>query len=314
MFKDRIVFLNGDFVAWNQATVHMMSHSFSRGSAIFEVLSLHKTIAGPGVFRLDKHIERLFKTAELLDMELPISKEALHEAVIATVKRNGISQGFIKIIGFYPQIAFEIIPPQKKLDISVFVVDPAQDLGGLDFPTKHGTTICISKWCKLDPQSVPIEAKVAANYLNGMMARSEAKTRGFENGIMLDTQGFIAEGGTESVFLVKDDRLMTPSLGTVLDSITRKSILDAARSIGIESIEGRLPSELLFKANEIFLSGTPFKVLPVKQIEDRMIEGTPGPFTRKLSTLLDEIIAGRDERFRHWFFPVKSSRKGLASL
>ncbi|MBW2562941.1 MAG: branched-chain-amino-acid transaminase [Deltaproteobacteria bacterium] len=308
MLEDRIVFLNGDFVAWNQATVHIMSHSFGRGSAIFEVLSLHETNADPAIFRLDKHIERLFKTAKLLNMELPISKETLHEAVMATVKRNGISKGFIKIIGFYPQIAFEIIPPQKKLDISVFVVDPAQDFGGLDFPTKRGTTVCISRWRKLDPQSVPIEAKVAANYLNGMMARSEAKMRGFENGIMLDTQGFIAEGGTESIFLVKDGRLMTPSLGTVLDSITRNSLLQAAKAIGIESLEGRLPSELLFEANEIFLSGTPFKVLPVKRIEDRVIEGTPGPFTRKLSALLDEIIAGRDERFRHWFFHVKGSR------
>ncbi|MBW2249842.1 MAG: branched-chain-amino-acid transaminase [Deltaproteobacteria bacterium] len=308
MLEDRIVFLNGDFVAWNQATVHIMSHSFGRGSAIFEVLSLHETNADPAIFRLDKHIERLFKTAKLLNMELPISKETLHEAVMATVKRNDISKGFIKIIGFYPQIAFEIIPPQKKLDISVFVVDPAQDFGGLDFPTKRGTTVCISRWRKLDPQSVPIEAKVAANYLNGMMARSEAKMRGFENGIMLDTQGFIAEGGTESIFLVKDGRLMTPSLGTVLDSITRNSLLQAAKAIGIESLEGRLPSELLFEANEIFLSGTPFKVLPVKRIEDRVIEGTPGPFTRKLSALLDEIIAGRDERFRHWFFHVKGSR------
>ena len=304
MFKDRIVFLNGDFVAWDQATVHMMSHSFGRGSAIFEVLGIHETNAGPAVFRLDKHIERLFKTAKLLDMEVPISKEALHEAVITTVKRNGVSQGFIKVIGFYPQIAFEILPPQKKIDISIFVIDPAQDLGGINFPIKSGTTLCISKWSKLDPQSVPIEAKVAANYLNGMMARSEAKTRGFENGIMLDTQGFIAEGGTESIFLVKDDRLMTPSLGTVLDSITRKSILRAAKTLGIESVEGRLPADFLFKANEIFLSGTPFKVLPVKRIEDKEIEGTPGPVTRKLSTLLDDIISGRDERFRHWFFPV----------
>jgi len=304
MLEDRIVFLNGDFIDWNQATVHIMSHSFSRGSAIFEVLGLHETNAGPAVFRLDKHIDRLFKTAELLDMELPISKVELHEAVMGTVKRNGISQGFIKIIGFYPQVAFEIIPPQKMLDLSIFVIDPSQDFEGLSFPIESGTTVCISRWCKLDPQSVPIEAKVAANYLNGMMARSEAKTRGFENGIMLDTQGFIAEGGTESIFLVKDDRLLTPSLGTVLDSITRKSILHAARDIGIEPVEARLPSELLFEANEIFLSGTPFKVLPVKQIEDRAIEGTPGPLTQKLSALLDEIIAGRDKRFNHWFFPV----------
>ena len=304
MLENRIVFLNGEFVEWNQATVHIMSHSFSRGSAIFEVLGLHQTIDGPAVFRLDKHIDRLFKTADLLDMELPISKDEVHQAVLTTIKRNGINQGFIKIIGFYPQVAFEILPPQKMLDLSVFVIDPAEDFENLSFPLESGTTLCISRWCKLDPQSVPIEAKVAANYLNGIMARSEAKTRGFENGIMLDTQGFIAEGGTESIFLVKDNKLMTPALGTVLDSITRKSILRAAKTLNIESAEGRLPPNFLFEASEIFLSGTPFKVLPVKRIEDKEIQGAPGPFTQKLSALLDEIIAGRDERFRHWFFPV----------
>lgn len=305
MLEKRIVFLNGAFVPWDKATVHIMSHSFGRGSAIFEVLGLHKTKAGPAVFRLDRHIERLFKSAELLDMEIPISREKLREAVLDTIRQNMLTNGLIKIIGFYPQISFEIIPPQKRLDISIFAVDPAQDLEGLNFPVEEGTTICISKWRKLDPQTVPIEAKVAANYLNGMMARLEAKTRGFENVVMLDTQGFIAEGGTESIFLVKDNILMTPSLGTVLDSITRRSILSAAKTLGMETVEERLPPDLLLEASEIFLSGTPFKVLPVKRMEDRVIEGTPGPLTRRLSTLMDEIITGRDERFRQWFFPVR---------
>ncbi len=305
MLENRIVFLNGDFIPWDRATVHIMSHSFGRGSAIFEVLGLHETKEGPAVFRLDRHIERLFKSAELLEMEVPISREKLYEAVMATIRQNMLTQGFIKIIGFFPQISFEITPPQKRLDISIFVVDPAQDLGGLDFPVEEGTTICISGWRKLDPQTVPVEAKVAANYLNGMMARLEAGKRGFENVVMLDTQGFIAEGGTESIFLVKDNRLMTPSLGTVLASITRRSILSAAKTLGMETVEERLPPDLLLEADEIFLSGTPFKVLPVKQVEDRVIEATPGPITRRLSTLMDEIITGRDERFKQWFFPVK---------
>ena len=305
MLENRIVFLNGDFIPWDRATVHIMSHSFGRGSAIFEVLGLHETKEGPAVFRLDRHIERLFKSAELLEMEVPISREKLYEAVMATIRQNMLTQGFIKIIGFFPQISFEITPPQKRLDISIFVVDPAQDLGGLDFPVEEGTTICISGWRKLDPQTVPIEAKVAANYLNGMMARLEAGKRGFENVVMLDTQGFIAEGGTESIFLVKDNRLMTPSLGTVLASITRRSILSAAKTLNMETVEARLPPDLLLEADEIFLSGTPFKVLPVKRVEDRVIYNTPGPLTRRLSSLMDEIITGRDERFKQWFFPVK---------
>jgi len=304
MLEDRIVYLNGDFVAWDKATVHMMCHSFGRGSAIFEVLSLHDTIGGPAVFRLDEHIDRLFRTAELLDMEIPIPNEVLHKAVLETVKRNGLKDGLIKIMGYYPQISAGIIPPQKRLDMTIFALDPKEDMGGMDFPFAEGTTVCVSKWRKLDPQTVPVEAKAAANYLNGMMARGEAAKRGYQDAVMLDTQGFIAEGGTESVFLVKDGILMTPSPGTVLRSITRKSVLEVAWEMGIETFEGRLRPESLFEATEVFLSGTPMKVLPVRQVEDRTLADTPGPMTRQLFACFEDIVAGGNERFRDWLFLV----------
>jgi branched-chain amino acid aminotransferase len=151
---------------------------------------------------------------------------------------------------------------------------------------------------------VPIEAKAAANYLNGMMARSESRKRGFENAVLLDTQGFIAEGGTESIFLVKEGRLVTPSRGTILDSITRKSILQVAEVLDIPAVEGRLSPELLYEAEEIFLSGTPIKVLPVRKVEDRVFEEVPGPLTATLQSMMDKISAGREERFRGWLFPA----------
>lgn len=305
MLEERVVFLNGQFIPWKEANVHMMSHSFGRGSAIFEVMSLHQTDAGPAVFRLDEHIHRLFRTAQLLNMEIPLTSEAFHKAVLETVRKNGVKQGFIKIICFYPQIAFEILPPQKVLDTAIFVVDPAQDLGGLRFPFEKGATACISKWRKLDPETVPVEAKAAANYLNGMLARAEARERGFDQVIMLDTQGFIAEGGTESVFLVQEGRLMTPALGTVLASISRKAILEIAPVLGVEAIESRLRPERFYEADEVFFSGTPMKVLPVRRIEERAIEETPGPLTRKLLDLMTEIVSGRDQRFKSWLFPVK---------
>jgi branched-chain amino acid aminotransferase len=305
MLEERVVFLNGRFVPWNEAKVHMMSHSFGRGSAIFEVLSLHETGAGPAVFCLEDHIRRLFRTAQLLDMEIPLTPEAVHQAVLKSVKENGVKAGFIKIICFYPQIAFEILPPQKALDTTIFVVDPARDLGGLRFPFEKGATAGVSKWRKLDPETIPVEAKAAANYLNGMLARADARERGFDQVILLDTQGFIAEGGTESVFLVKEGRLMTPALGTVLASISRKAILEIAAVIGVDTFEGRLPPEWLYDADEIFFSGTPMKVLPVRQIEHRTLKDTPGPLTRQLSDLMKEIVNGRDDRFKHWLFPVK---------
>ncbi len=304
MIKDRIVYINGEYVPWEKATVHIMSHSFGRGSAIFEVISLHATASGPAIFRLQAHIDRLFRSAELLDMELPLAKEDLYQAVAGTVKRNGLQKGFIKMICFYPEFSVEILPPQSQLTVSVFAIDPEQDLGGIGLPFEEGTTLFISNWRKLDPLTVPIEAKASANYLNGMVARLEAKKNGFENAVMLDTQGFIAEGGTESAFLVKDNRLMTPATGTVLKSITRMSILEAAKTVGIDCFEGQLKPELLFEAEEIFLSCTPFKVLPVRQINDRKMENAPGPLTRKIADLLDDIGSGNDDRFKDWLYPV----------
>ncbi len=305
MYADRMVWINGDFVPWENANVHIMSHSFGRGSAIFEVISFYGTERGTVVFRLQAHIDRLFRSAELLEMELPFSKKELCDAVAGTIKHNQLSQGFVKLICFYPDISFEIIPPNKQLSVSVFAIDPEQDLGDLGDPFKEGTTAYVSNWRKLDPRTVPIEAKAAANYLNGMVARLEAQKKGFKHAIMLDTQGFIAEGGTESAFLVKDGCLLTPATGTVLKSITRMSILESAGQAGIECIEKQLKPELLAEAEEIFLSSTPFKVTPVRQINDRSLPDAPGPVTRKIAELLNAITAGNDDRFENWLYFVK---------
>jgi branched-chain amino acid aminotransferase len=304
MIEERIVYLDGEFVPWDQARVHLMCHSIGRGSAIFEVLSFHNTMSGTAVFRLDEHIQRLFRTAGLLDMDLPLSKDAFHQAVLETVKRNDLKEGFIKIICYFSDIAFDIFPPEKTLKASIFAVDPSQDLQKKPFPFEKGTTAYISKWRKLAPETVPVEAKAAAHYLNGMMAKREARRLGFEEAILMDTQGFIAEGGTESVFLVKDRRLLTPGLGTVLQSISRKSVIELAEVLGIESVQGRLTPDLLFTSEEIFFSGTPIKVLPVRQINSRLLDGVPGPITRKLFDTMKDIVAGKDDRFKAWLFPV----------
>jgi branched-chain amino acid aminotransferase len=303
MFEDRIVYLRGEFVAWQQATVHIMSHSFGRGSAIFEVISFHATDSGPAIFRLDEHIKRLFKTAELLDMELPLSRSEFCRAAVETVKRNQLNQGIIKIICYYPQFSVEVLPPQNPLEVSIFALDPDQYLKGR-LPTTGSTTAGISKWRKLDPQTVPVPAKAAANYLNGMVARLDVRKRGLVHAVMLDTQGFIGEGATESLFLVKAGRLMTPALGTVLGSITRMSILEAAELNGLQTFEGRLDPALLYEAEELFFSCSPLKVLPVRQIEDRVLSNIPGQLTQRMGALMDDIVKGKDARFKNWLYPV----------
>jgi branched-chain amino acid aminotransferase len=304
MLDERWVYKNGEFVKWPEATVHMMSHSFARGSTIFEVISFYATAAGPAVFRLHEHITRLEKSAAYLDMELPGGHDDLCRAVAETVKRNRLRQGVIKMVGYYPQFALDIQPPQKRLDLAVFALDPVQDLPSLEYSFEKGTTAGIARWRKLDPQTIPIEAKAAANYLNGMIARLDVQKRGLEDAVMLDTQGFIAEGATESVFLVHNGRLTTPCLGTVLDSITRRSILQLARHLGIETLEGRLRPELLFEAEEIFFANTPFKVIPVRRIEDRVMPDAPGPVQRRLWDALQRIATGKEPAFADWLYPV----------
>jgi branched-chain amino acid aminotransferase len=304
MIENRIVYVNGDYIPWENATVHIMSHSFGRGSAIFEVISLHATASGPAIFRLEAHIERLFKSAELLDMELPLSKEEFFRAVAETVNRNNLKAGVIKIMGYYPQLSLEILPPQRQLAVSIFAFDPQADFNRFGPPVEQGVTAYISHWRKLDPQTVPIEAKASANYLNGMIARVEAKKNGFDYAVLLDTQGFLAEGGTESVFMVKDNRLLTPSAGTVLKSITRMSILEATAAAGIPCFEEQLESQLLFEADELFFASTPFKVLPIKQINDHKLKHAPGPRTRQVTDLMVNIVEGRDGRFKQWLYPL----------
>ena len=305
MLEERIIYLNGDFIPWGQARVHLMSHSFGRGSAIFEIFGFHETVSGTAVFRLDEHIHRLFNSAKLTGMQLPGAPEELQEAVLATIKANDIRQGVVKVLGFYPQIMFMVDPPAEKAAVAIIPIDLIQDFGDQGLPFEKGVTVCISQWRKTDPGTVPVEAKAAANYLNGMMARADARKRGFEDAVMLDTQGFIAEGAIESIFLVKGDRLMTPSLGTVLSSITRKSILQAANIVGIETYEGRLKPSLLYEADEIFMAHTTEKVIPVRQIENRVLKDTPGPMARRLKALMTEIVTGRDTRFKDWLFFVK---------
>ena len=305
MLEERKVYINGEYKDFNDATVHMMSHSFARGSCIFEVLSFHESDTGPVIFRLEDHITRLFNSAKLLDMELPLSRPEFYEAVVQTIQRNGLSQGMIKIVGYFPEIAFDILPPGKQLTISIITVDPARDMENLAAPMDTGTTACISRWRKMDPQTVPIEAKAAANYLNGMVARIDAKKRGFDDTVMLDTQGFVAEGGTESIFLVTEGRLATPALGTVLQSITRKSVLEAAGFLGIETLEGRLAPERIAEADELFFTCTPFKVLPVRKFENREFNEVPGPITLKLSDLMSKIATGEEEHFKDWLYPVE---------
>jgi len=294
------VWFNGKMIPWQEATVPLLSHGFSRGSAIFEVFGIHEGPNGPVAFRMDEHLKRLMESARLLGMKMAYSTDKIAGAVAETVKTNDIGRGLIKMMAYWGEEAIIDLVLESKLDLAIFAI-PASDELGLD--KTQPITACLSKWRKIHPETVPVAAKACSNYLNGYLARRDANSRGFDVGLMVGTDGFLAEGSIESVFLVKDGTLKTPPLGRVLSSITRLSILQAAPIIGIPTSEEPVLQEELFTAEEIFTSHSGIKVAPVARFENRVLQA-PGPITKQVMEQMNNIINFSDDRFNDWFQPL----------
>lgn len=298
MSDQRPVWLNGEMVPWEDAKAPLLSHGMSRGSTIFEVFGVHPGPDGPMAFRMDKHLDRLFHTAECLGMELAYTREEIAEAASKTVRANNVGRGLVKIIAYWSDEPIISLVLDAKLDTAVFAVPASAELM-LD--VESTATACFSKWRKLHPETVPTTAKACAYYLNGMLARKSAMERGYDIGILRHTDGFVAEGSIEAVFMFKNGVLRTSPLGKILTSITRMSIIEAAEDAGIPVSEALISAEELLDADEIFTSHTGTKVLPIRKFEDRDLPA-PGPHTARISQIMKEITSFKTDRFKqHWF-------------
>ena len=300
MSNDSKVWLNGNLIARQEATVPILSHGFSRASAIFDVFGVHVGPMGPAAFRMDEHIKRLMRSAELLGMELAYSAEEIVEAVKTTVNVNHLGRGIVKMLAYWGEEAVIKLVLDSKLDLAIFTIPEGEELA-LDKPKL--LSACLSKWRKIHPETVPVGAKACSNYLNGYLARRDANQRGFDIGIMLGTDGFLAEGSIESIFIVKDGVLKTPPLGRVLSSITRMSILQAVPEVGIPVIEESISAEELLAADEVFTAHTGIKVEAITRLENRELPDT-GPVTKQVMQLMDNIIQFKDDRFQDWLQPL----------
>jgi branched-chain amino acid aminotransferase len=297
MTNDAKVWLNGNLIPWQQATVPLLSHGFSRASAIFDVFGVHVGPTGPAAFRMNDHIKRLMKSAELLEMKLAYSAEEIVTAVKTAVRVNRLGRGIVKMLAYWGEEAVIKLVLDSKLDLAIFTIPESGDLA-LDKP--RPLSACLSKWRKIHPETVPVGAKACSNYLNGYLARRDANVRGFDIGILLSTDGLLAEGSIESIFIVQDGVLKTPPLGRILSSITRMSILQAAPQVGIPVKEVPISADELLSADEVFTAHTGIKVEPVNRLENRELQA-PGPITAQLMQLFDDIIRFKDERFKDWF-------------
>jgi branched-chain amino acid aminotransferase len=297
MSNDSKVWLNGNLIAWQEATVPLLSHGFSRASAIFDVFGVHVGPTGPAAFRMDEHIKRLMKSAELLGMEMAYSTEQIVEAAKTTVNANHLGRGIVKMLAYWGEEAVIKLVLDSKLDLAIFTIPESEELA-LD--KARPLSACLSKWRKIHPETVPVGAKACSNYLNGYLARRDANQRGFDIGILLSTDGFLAEGSIESIFIVKDGVLKTPPLGRVLSSITRMSILQAVPKVGIPVIEEPISTDELLSADEVFTAHTGIKVEAITRLENRELPDA-GPVTKQVMQLMDDIIHFKDDRFQDWF-------------
>lgn len=291
------VWINNNILPWEEARVPILSHGLSRGSAIFEVFGTHQGPSGTMAFRMDTHLKRLAQTARLLGMELKFSIEEIAEATGKLCALNKSGRGIVKILAYWGEEAIIDLVLKSKLDVAIFPIPASEELG-LD--RNKTISACISKWRKLHPETVPVQAKACANYLNGFLIRKDAVDRGFDLGLSLGTDGFVAEGSIESLFIVKDGILKTPPLGRILESITRDTIIHLAKDNGIAVKETILQKEDLCDADELFTSHTGIKISPVRQIEDKALKA-PGPITARISKLMEDVLSFRDERYVHWF-------------
>jgi len=300
MNAERWVWRNGELIPWEQATVPLLSHALSRGSAVFEVFGTHPGPEGIVAFRMDEHLKRLRTSLDCLEMEICCTWEDLQKGVSEVVAANRVGRGLVKILTYWGGEAVIDLVPRVPLDVAVYAIPDSDDLA-LD--RWRNISVCISRWRKLHPETVPVEAKACANYLNGYLARKDAQDRGFTVGLLVGTDGFLAEGSIEAVFLVKDGVLVTPPSHRILRSITRQSILEAAPVAGIPTREEAVRPDALLGADEIFTSHSGIKVSPVERVEDRTLVA-PGPVTRRIMELMDDIVHFRDNRFASWFQPL----------
>jgi branched-chain amino acid aminotransferase len=308
---DRTLWIDGAFVPWGEATTHVLSHSHQRGSLIFDFLRVVAPDRGPALFRLREHVERLQRSAELMGLPLQQDADTLCAATLATVARNPGATD-VKISAYLPSIEVDVVPLDDHVSVAIAAYDPVADITAHKAVPPRPRPETLRLWVEKDLRTrrkdiLTPQAKVAANYASPMLAKWRARDAGYDEVLLTDAAGCVAEGPTTNVFLVDAaGALVTPPAEGVLHGVTRRSILEVAAHDGLQVREARMRPEDLSAAAEVFLCGTSAFVCPVATVDDKPIGAeAPGPVTRRLRERLEQICAGRDPAFERWLTYVE---------
>lgn len=300
----RPIWKDGALVGWTDATVSVLAHAMQRGSLVFDVLSFRATPRGPALFRLREHVERFLRSAALVGLEIAYAREELERAALHTVAASGLADGLVRFSGYFPNVEADLVPRDARGSVAIAAYGPADVVPAGTAPKKKPSVwrITIPKDVrKAGPEVFPPEAKVAAAYLGPMLARRRALAAGFDEIVLLDREGNVAEGPTDNVFAVVGGTLVTPPLGRILDGITRDSVLALARAEGIAAEERPMTPEELRAADEVFLTATSIPIGPVVAIDGaRVGTGEPGAVTKRIAARFARVEAGGDAAFERW--------------
>jgi branched-chain amino acid aminotransferase len=302
--KSKWVWMNGELVPWSDATFHVSAHGLHYGSGVFEGLRCYETADGPAVFRIDDHLSRLYASAAAYGLEIPFAKGELANAVCEVVERNELSSCYVRPICFYGSDHLGLHPRDCAVEVVILAWPWAPYLGveGLE----RGVRVTVSPWLKFHSQMMPTTAKACGQYLNSILAVREAAARGYDEALLLDAYGYIAEGSGENLFIVRDGRLLTNAeRHSILLGITREAVIEIASDLGYAVDIRALQLSDLQAADEAFLTGTAAEVTPIREVDESPISnGLPGPITKRIQQVFFDAVAGCEERYQHWLTPV----------
>ncbi len=301
--KTEKIWMDGELVPWDEAKVHVLTHSLHYGSGVFEGIRTYAAADGPAVFRLTDHIQRLFDSAKLIMMTIPWTRDQLVDACKLTVRESGLDSCYVRPIAFlgYGEIGLNPLPCEVNVSIAVW---PWGSYLGEE-SLEAGVRMKVSSWRRMDPNVNPVAAKGTGIYINSSLAKVEAVKSGYDEAILLNTQGFVAECTGENLFIVKNGVLITPPLSSgALAGITRDSIMTIARDLGYTVKEEQLLRHDLYLADEAFLTGTAAEVVPIRSVDDREI-GNRGEITRKLQETYFGAVRGEVEQYKDWLEYVR---------
>jgi branched-chain amino acid aminotransferase len=295
-----LIWHNGELVAWEDAKVHVLTHGLHYGTGVFEGIRAYETPAGTSVFRLVDHLKRFAQSAELYYMPMPFSTDELRAATHELVSANDLRECYVRPIAFRGYGQMGLNPLEAPVEVAIAVWPWGAYLG--EEGTRNGIRAKVSSWRRISPDSLIPHAKATGQYLNSVLAKIESTKGGYEESILLDSHGNVCEGSGENIFVVVDGVVLTPpQTASILDGISRHSVITIARDLGIEVRERDIARAELYLADEVFLSGTAAEIVPVREIDDHTIgSGRPGPVTQQVQKIFSDALHGRDPRYAAW--------------